>query len=115
DAIDAKRKLLGDLVQRDLGNVTVAAPLMREQTMGVLDGALAALDGYIHALASPRRQPRGSGYRDNLIVMDQHDVDPARKQGFVDGQPLEQVVRLQRNLQNRRAVDAGAAQFERGP
>ena len=48
DAVDAERKLLGDLGQRQLGHITVAAPLMRQQAMGVLDGALASLDGNIH-------------------------------------------------------------------
>ena len=41
-------KLLGDLRQRELGNVAVAAPLMRQQPMGVLDGAFASFDGNIH-------------------------------------------------------------------
>src|SRR5882724_11556957 len=38
DAVDAERELFGYLVKRHLGNLTVAAPLMRQQTMGVLDG-----------------------------------------------------------------------------
>ena len=48
DAVDAERKLLGNLGQRQFGNIAVAAPLMRQQAMGILDGALASLDGNIH-------------------------------------------------------------------
>ena len=48
DAVDGERKLLGDLGQRQFGHVAVAAPLMRQQAMGVLDGAFAALDRNIH-------------------------------------------------------------------
>src|SRR5205823_14173959 len=48
DTVDAERKLLGDLGQRQFGNVAVAAPFMRQQAMGILDGALATLDGNIH-------------------------------------------------------------------
>ncbi len=51
-------ELLGDLRQRDFGNVAIAAALMRQQAMGVLDGAFASLDGDIHASASLRDEPR---------------------------------------------------------
>ena len=49
DAVDAERELLGDLGERQFGNIAIAAPLMRQQAMGVLDGAFASLDGNIHA------------------------------------------------------------------
>ncbi len=52
-AVDAERKLLGDLGERQFRHVAVAAPLMRQQAMGILDGAFAALDGDIHGSASP--------------------------------------------------------------
>ncbi len=113
-AIDGEAELSGNLVQREFGNLTVAAALMRQQAMGVLDGALASLDGDIHALASLCDQPRGAGYRDDGIVGHQHHIDAARKQRGVDGEPLEQIRRLDRGLQHGCAVDAGAAQFECG-
>ncbi len=49
DAIDAEAKLLGYLREREFRNIAIAAALMRQQTMGVLDGAFASLDGDIHA------------------------------------------------------------------
>ncbi len=48
DAIDAEAELFGDLGERHFRNVAIAAALMRQQPMGVLDGALASLDGDIH-------------------------------------------------------------------
>ena len=108
----ARRELPGDLVQRHLGNVAIAAALMRQQPMGVLDGALASLDGDIHVSVSLRGKPRGARYRDNGVVSDQHDIDAARKQRGVDGEPFEQVGGSIVRLQHGRAVDAGAAQFE---
>src|SRR5712664_243855 len=36
------------IVQRDFGNVAITATLVRQQPMGVLDGAFASLDGDIH-------------------------------------------------------------------
>ncbi len=48
DPIDAEAQLFGDLRQRHFRNVAIAAALMRQQPMGVLDGALASLDGDIH-------------------------------------------------------------------
>src|SRR6202043_56830 len=111
--IDGKTELSGNLIERDFRNLAITAALMRQQAMGVLDGAFASLDGDIHALGSLRGEPRGARYRDNAIVMDQHDIDAAWKQPRVDGKPLEQIRRLNRTLQNSRAVDTGTAQFER--
>src|SRR5262245_61380802 len=51
-AVDRERELLRYLLERNLRNRTVAAPYVREQRMGVLDRARAALDRHIH------RQPR---------------------------------------------------------
>ncbi len=48
DAIDAEAELPGNLIQRDFRDVAVATPFMRQQAMGVLDGAFASLDGDIH-------------------------------------------------------------------
>ena len=114
DAVDAERKLLGDLGQRHLGNVTVAAPLMRQQAMGVLDGAFASLDGNVHAqppLAASRvvrgiatiasswtsttSMPRGN----SVTLMASRSN---RSCGWIEA------------CSDRRAVDAGAAQLERG-
>src|SRR5262245_22845176 len=47
-AVDRERELLRDLLERNLRNRTVAAPYVREQRMGVLDRARAALDCDIH-------------------------------------------------------------------
>ena len=69
---------------------------MRQQPMGVLDGAFASLDGDIHASVSLRGEPRGAGDRDNGIAGHQHDIDAARKQRGIDREPLEQVHRLDR-------------------
>ncbi len=52
-AIDTERKLFGDLRQRKLRHLPVAAPFMREQAMGVLDGAFAALDRNVHRQSFP--------------------------------------------------------------
>jgi hypothetical protein len=49
DAVDGKAKLLGDLGKRHLRHIAIATALMREQPMGVLDGAFASLDGNVHA------------------------------------------------------------------
>ena len=111
DAVDGERQLFRNLGQRNLGNLAIAAALMREQPMGVLDGALASLDRNVHILSSSRDQLRGAGYRDDAIIMDQHDIDAARKQRGVDGKPLEQIVRLDHRLQQRGTVDAGTAQL----
>src|SRR4029453_10555008 len=54
DPIDAEAELLGYLREREFGNVTIAAALMRQQTVGVLDGSFASLDGHIHASISLR-------------------------------------------------------------
>ena len=54
--IDGKAELAGDLRKREFSNIAIAAPLMREQAMGILDGAFASLDGDIHAVNSPWRQ-----------------------------------------------------------
>ena len=48
-----------------------------------------------YMLSLPSRKPRRARYGDNGIVMNQHDIDAARKQRGVDGQPLEQISRLQ--------------------
>ena len=50
--IDREAELAGDLRKRELGNIWIAAPLMRQQAMGVLDGAFASLDRDIHASTS---------------------------------------------------------------
>ena len=39
DPVDRKRELLGDLLERELRHRRIAAPLMREQPMGILDRA----------------------------------------------------------------------------
>ena len=80
DAVDAEAELSGYLRQRKFGNGAIAAALMRQQTMGVLDGALASLDGDIHASISLRDKPRGARYGDNGIVGHQDDIDAAREQ-----------------------------------
>jgi hypothetical protein len=80
DAVDGEAELFGDLLQRQFGNVAIAAALMRQQPVGVLDGALASLDGDIHALISLGGEPRGAGYCDDGVVGYQHHVDAARKQ-----------------------------------
>src|SRR5258708_14181739 len=49
DPIDTERELFGYLGEREFRNVTIAAALMRQQAMGVLDGASASLDRNIHA------------------------------------------------------------------
>src|ERR1700681_4999292 len=67
-----------------------------------------------YMLVSLRDQPRGPRYRNNRIIMDQHDIDAARKQRRVDGKPFEQVRRPDGGLQHRDAIDAGPAQFEHG-
>ncbi len=46
--IDTKAELLRDLRQRDLRDFAIAATLMRQQPMSVLDGAFASLDRNIH-------------------------------------------------------------------
>src|SRR5215468_1222383 len=51
-AVDRERELLRYLLERNLGNGTIAASHVREQSMGVLDRARAAFDRDIH------RQPR---------------------------------------------------------
>src|SRR5262249_61888179 len=51
-AVDRERELLRYLLERNLGNAAIAASHVREQRMGVLDRARAALDRHIH------RQPR---------------------------------------------------------
>ena len=60
DPVDAEAELFGYLRERKFGNVAIAAALMRQQTVGVLDGALASLDGHIHASVSLRGKPRGA-------------------------------------------------------
>ena len=72
-------------------------------------------DDDIHALASFRGKPRGARYRDNGIIMDQHNINAARKQSGIDSEPLEQIRGLDRPLQDSRAVDTGTLQFERRP
>src|SRR6185437_2860268 len=52
DAIDAEAELLGDLRQRQFGYLAIAAALMRQQPVRVLDGAFASLDGDIHVSGS---------------------------------------------------------------
>src|SRR5262249_20110351 len=47
-AVDRKRQLLRDLLERNLHNAAIAASSVGEQRMGVLDRALAALDRHIH-------------------------------------------------------------------
>src|ERR1700722_8392966 len=47
-AVDREAELPGYLIERHFRNAAIAAALMREQTMGVLDGAFASLDGDIH-------------------------------------------------------------------
>ena len=49
DAVHGEAELLRDLVERDFGNILIAAPRICEQAMGVLDGAFAAFDCDIHA------------------------------------------------------------------
>src|SRR5258707_14678442 len=46
--VDTKAELFGYLGERNFGNIAIAAALMRQQPMGVLDGAFASLDGDIH-------------------------------------------------------------------
>ncbi len=108
DAVDTERELLGYLRQRHLGHIAIAAPLMREQPMGVLDGAFASLDGYIHRSHSLAISPRGAriasmasswtsttsmprGNRASLIAS-----RPNRSRGLIIA------------LQHRAAVDAGS-------
>jgi hypothetical protein len=61
DAVDRERELLGDLLERHGGNGTVAAPRIRQQCVGILDGALAALDRDIHGSALLQNMPRSTG------------------------------------------------------
>src|SRR6478736_5923961 len=63
-------------------------------------------------LASLVHDARGARDRDHGIVGDQHHIDAARKQRFVDAQALEQIERLDRRLERRDTVDAGSAQVE---
>src|SRR5260370_13800905 len=55
-------------------------------------------------------KPRGARDRDDRGVIDQHDVDAARKQYGVDRKPREQIVRLDGRPQRRDAVDAWASE-----
>src|SRR5258708_11912491 len=51
DTVDAERQLFGNLVKRNFGNVPIAAALVCQQAMGVLNGAFASLAGNIHGQA----------------------------------------------------------------
>src|SRR5882672_7162107 len=46
--VDTKAELFGYLGERNFGNIAIATTLVRQQPMGVLDGAFASLDGDIH-------------------------------------------------------------------
>ncbi len=97
DAVDAEAESCSEIWSSvTSGTLSVAAPLMRQQAVGVLDGALAALDGDIHALASLAHDARGARDRDDGIVRDQHDIDAARKQRRVDGAAARTDRRLDR-------------------
>ncbi len=63
DAVDGAAELLADLRRRQLGHRFLAAALVRQQPMGVVDGALAALDRDVHQPASPRMRCCGEGRR----------------------------------------------------
>src|SRR5262245_60785907 len=63
-------------------------------------------------LASLAHDTRGARDRNHGIIGDQHHVDTARKQRLVEAQALKQIERLDRRVQRRNAVDAGATQLE---
>ncbi len=52
DPVHGQGELLADLVQAQFGNGPVAAPLLGQEPVGVLNGPLPSLDGYIHDLSS---------------------------------------------------------------
>src|SRR5216683_3220367 len=60
-AIDGERELLGNLVEAKLRHRWIAPAHRGQQRMGILDGALSALDGHIHQACSVAiRTERGS-------------------------------------------------------
>ena len=113
-AVDGERELLGDLGERQFRNVAVAAPLMRQQAMGVLDGAFAALDGDIHASASLARQAAScAGSRQ------WHRHEPARRRCRAEtasslmASRSNRSMRLDRRAQHRRRRRCRAAKLVR--
>ena len=59
DAVDGETELLVDLVEREFGNIPIAAPLVGDQIERMGDGRFATLDRDVHDQASTA-MPRGS-------------------------------------------------------
>ncbi len=99
DAIDGERELLLDLLKRQFRHRRIAAPLMRQQPMRVLDRAFSAFDRYIHGAPSlTSRTERGSAAIS--VAEAKNEIDPARKQAAIEGETRNNIVRQRRGAKS---------------
>ncbi len=83
DAIDGEGELGADLLRRQLGDVGVAAPLVGEQRVGVVDGLLAAFDRDVHLRLADHCRARQRG---DPAGRDENAIDAARKSAWLAAQ-----------------------------
>ncbi len=84
DAVDGEGQLLADLGGCDFRHRRIAAAVVGEEPVGIVDGAFATLDGHIHG-SGLHGDAGGARQGGDALGTGEDEVDAAREEGVVGG------------------------------
>ncbi len=114
DAVDGEGQLLADLGGRDFRHRRIAAAVVGEEPVGIVDGAFATLDGHIHG-SGLHGDAGGPRQGSDALGTGEDEVDAARKEGVVGGKARGDVGGKAGHGEMGMAGNAGPASFSAAP
>ncbi len=114
DAVDGERQLLADLGGRDFGDGRIAAAVVGEEPVGIVDGAFATLDGDVHG-SGLHGDAGGARQGCDALGTGEDEVDAAREESVVGGKARGDVGGKAGHRKMGMAGNAGPASFSAVP